>query len=319
MGTREEDYTNTMFACSSHDYIYFFTSYGKVYRLKAYEVPEGARTAKGMNIVNILPIEKEEKVTAIIRKEGDDLSGYLCMVTRKGVIKRTKLEAYANIRKNGLIAIDLDEGDELAWVHLTDGEQTLLVATRDGMAIRFDENDARVVGRTARGVRAISLREGDEVVGMELCKEGQTLLTVSETGYGRRSDLDDYRIQSRAGKGITNYHTATHGKVAGIKMVDGTEDVILISADGVIIRILSEEVRLCHRPSKGVRVMRIGEGNRIVSMACVPHDDEEETTHLEDDGTENPDEGAELPEEETVEETVTPPTAEDTVTETPAE
>ncbi|MBP3381132.1 MAG: DNA gyrase subunit A [Clostridia bacterium] len=319
MGTREEDYTNTMFACSSHDYIYFFTSYGKVYRLKAYEVPEGARTAKGMNIVNILPIEKEEKVTAIIRKEGDDLSGYLCMVTRKGVIKRTKLEAYANIRKNGLIAIDLDEGDELAWVHLTDGEQTLLVATRDGMAIRFDENDARVVGRTARGVRAISLREGDEVVGMELCKEGQTLLTVSETGYGRRSDLDDYRIQSRAGKGITNYHTATHGKVAGIKMVDGTEDVILISADGVIIRILSEEVRLCHRPSKGVRVMRIGEGNRIVSMACVPHDDEEETTHLVDDGTENPDEGAELSEKETGEETVTPPTAEDTVTETPAE
>ncbi len=289
MGTREEDYTDTMFACSSHDYIYFFTSFGKVYRLKAYEVPEGARTAKGMNIINLLPIEKQEKVTAIIRVGKDeDAEGYLCMVTRNGVIKRTRLEAYANIRKNGLIAIDLDEGDELAWVHLTDGEQTLLVATRNGMAIRFDENDARVVGRTARGVRAIQLAEGDQVVGMELCKEGATLLTVSETGYGRRSDLSDYRIQSRAGKGITNYHTDTHGKVAGIKMVDGSEDVILISADGIIIRIRSEEVRLCHRPSKGVRVMRIAEDNRVVSMACVPHEEDAETEHLpQDEGAED--------------------------------
>ena len=289
MGTREEDYTDTMFACGSHDYIYFFTSFGKVYRLKAYEIPEGTRTAKGMNIVNLLPVEKGEKVTAIIRGDGETDEGYLCMVTRKGVIKRTKLSAYANIRKNGLIAIDLDEGDELVWVHLTDGNQTMLVATRNGMAIRFDENDARVVGRTARGVKAITLREGDEVVGMEICQEGYTLLTVSETGYGRRSELTDYRIQSRGGKGITNYHVTEHGKVAGIKMVDGTEDIILISDDGIIIRMLSEEVRLCHRPSKGVRVMRVPEGNRIVSMACVPHEETEgetadaqgETAHAE--------------------------------------
>ena len=275
MGTREEDFTETMFSCGSKDYIYFFTSFGKVYRLKAYEVPEGARTAKGMNIINLLPIEKEEKVTAVIRVDREqEEGGYLCMVTRRGIIKRTKLEAYANIRKNGLIAIDLDEGDELAWVHLTDGEQTLLVATRNGMAIRFDENDARVVGRTARGVKAITLREGDEVVGMELCKEDATLITISETGYGRRSELSDYRIQSRAGKGITNYHTDKNGKVAGIKMVDGSEDLILISADGVIIRIESEEVRLCHRPSKGVRVMRIAGENRIVSMTCVPREED---------------------------------------------
>ncbi len=278
MGTREEDFTETMFACGSKDYIYFFTSFGKVYRLKAYEVPEGARTAKGMNIINLLPIEKEEKVTAVIRGDSDVTDGYLCMVTRKGIIKRTKLSAYANIRKNGLIAIDLDEGDELAWVHLTDGNQTMLVATRNSMAIRFDENDARVVGRTARGVKAITLAEGDEVVGMELCKENATLLTVSDKGYGRRSELSDYRIQSRAGKGITNYHTAEFGKVAGIKMVDGSEDVILISADGIIIRIQSDEVRLCHRPSKGVRVMRIGEDNRLVSMTCVPHEEAEEET-----------------------------------------
>ena len=275
MGTREEDFTDTMFACGSHDYIYFFTSFGKVYRMKAYEIPEGTRTAKGMNIVNLLPIEKEEKVTAIIRSDGETEEGYLCMVTRKGVIKRTKLSAYANIRKNGLIAIDLDEGDELVWVHLTDGNQTMLVATRQGMAIRFDENDARVVGRTARGVKAITLKEGDEVVGMEICQEGYTLLTVSETGYGRRSELSDYRIQSRGGKGITNYHVNEHGKVAGIKMVDGTEDIILISDDGIIIRMLSEEVRLCHRPSKGVRVMRVPEGSRIVSMASVPHEEAE--------------------------------------------
>ncbi len=283
MATREEDFAETMFVCSSHDYVMFFTSTGRVYRLKCYEVPEGARTAKGMNVVNLLPLAPEEKVTAMIRVSEFEEDKYLCMVTRKGIIKRTRLDAYSNARKNGLIAIDLDEGDELAWVRMTDGYQTLVVGTRKGMAIRFDENDARVVGRTARGVKAVTLDEGDEVIGMSVCREGGLLLTVSETGYGRRSELSDYRIQSRGGKGLTNYHTEQFGDVAAIKVVDPGDDIILIATDGVIIRMSADEVRLCRRPSKGVRVMRVDEGARIVSLARAPHEEESD-----DNGSDSP-------------------------------
>ena len=276
MATRDEDVTETMFLCSSHDYVMFFTSAGRVYRLKCYEVPEGGRTAKGMNIVNLLPLAPEEKVTAMIRVSEFVGDQYLCMVTRKGIIKRTRLDAYSNARKNGLIAIDLDEGDELAWVRVTDGYQHLIVATRLGMAICFDENDARVVGRTARGVKAITLGDGDEVVGMSICREGGLLLTVTETGYGRLSELSDYRIQSRGGKGLTNYHTEAFGNVAGIKVVDLDDDVILISSDGIIIRMQVREIRQCRRPSKGVRVMRVEGDARIVSLARAPHEEEAE-------------------------------------------
>ncbi len=276
MATRDEDVTETMFLCSSHDYVMFFTSAGRVYRLKCYEVPEGGRTAKGMNIVNLLPLAPEEKVTAMIRVSEFVGDQYLCMVTRKGIIKRTRLDAYSNARKNGLIAIDLDEGDELAWVRMTDGYQHLIVATRLGMAICFDENDARVVGRTARGVKAITLGDGDEVVGMSICREGGLLLTVTETGYGRLSELSDYRIQSRGGKGLTNYHTEAFGNVAGIKVVDLDDDVILISSDGIIIRMQVREIRQCRRPSKGVRVMRVEGDARIVSLARAPHEEEAE-------------------------------------------
>ena len=274
MATRDEDFAETMFICSSHDYVMFFTSMGRVYRLKCYEVPEGGRTAKGMNVVNLLPLSPEEKVTAMIRVSEFEGDQYLCMVTRKGIIKRTRLDAYSHARKNGLIAIDLDEGDELAWVRMTDGYQTLIVGTRKGMAIRFDENDARVVGRTARGVKAVTLDEGDEVIGMSVCREGGLLLTVSETGYGRRSELSDYRIQSRGGKGLTNYHTEQFGDVAAIKVVDEGDDIILIASDGVIIRMSADEVRLCRRPSKGVRVMRLDEGARIVSLARAPKEED---------------------------------------------
>ena len=297
MATRDEDVTETMFLCSSHDYVMFFTSSGRVYRLKCYEVPEGSRTSKGMNIVNLLPLAPEEKVTAMIRVSEFEDDRYLCMVTRAGIIKRTRLNAYSNARKNGLIAIDLDEGDELAWVRLTDGYQKLLVATRKGMAICFDENDARVVGRTARGVKALTLAEGDEVAGMSVCREGGLLLTVTETGYGRLSELSDYRIQSRGGKGLTNYHTEEFGNVAGIKVVDMDDDIILISSDGIIIRMRAAEVRLCRRPSKGVRVMRMEEGCRIVSVARAAH---EEEIDGEDEGPQA-DEGAEAPPTETAE------------------
>lgn len=277
MSTRDEDFAETMFICSSHDYIMFFTSMGRVYRLKCYEVPEGGRTAKGMNVVNLLPLAPEERVTAMIRVSEFEGDQYLCMVTRKGIIKRTRLDAYSNARKSGLIAIDLDEGDELAWVRMTDGYQTLIVGTRKGMAIRFDENDARVVGRTARGVKALTLDEGDEVIGMSVCRENGLLLTVTETGYGRRSELTDYRIQSRGGKGLTNYHTEQFGDVAAIKVVDEGDDIILIASDGIIIRTSADEVRLCRRPSKGVRVMRVEEGSRIVSLARAPHEEEQDT------------------------------------------
>ncbi len=276
MATREEDITETMFLCSSHDIVMFFTSAGRVYRLKCYEVPEGSRTSRGMNIVNLLPLTENEKVTAMIRVTEFEADKYLCMVTRRGVIKRTRLDAYANARKSGLIAVDLDEGDELAWVHVTDGYQQLLVGTRKGMAICFDENDARVVGRTARGVKAITLSEDDEVVGMAVRDENSLLLTVTETGYGRLSEFSDYRIQSRGGKGLTNYHTEEYGNVAAIRMVNVEDDIILISSNGIIIRLPAGEIRLCRRPSKGVRVMRVEEDSRIVSLAQVPHEETED-------------------------------------------
>lgn len=276
MATRDEDVTETMFLCSSHDYVMFFTSAGRVYRLKCYEVPEGSRTSKGMNIVNLLPLTENEKVTAMIHVSEFEGDSYLCMVTRKGIIKRTRLDAYSNARKGGLIAIDLDEGDELAWVQLTDGYQKLMVATRLGMAICFDENDARVVGRTARGVKALTMEENDEVVGMEVCQEDKLILTVTETGYGRLSELSDYRIQSRGGKGLINYHTDEYGCVAAIRTVEMEDDIILISTDGIIIRMHVDEIRQCRRPSKGVRVMRVEEGSRIVSLVRSPREEEAE-------------------------------------------
>ncbi len=273
----DEDYTETMFLCSSHDMVMFFTTSGRVYRLKCYEVPEGTRTSRGMNIINLLPLAADEKVSAMIRVTDFNADQYLCMITRKGIIKRTRLDAYSNARKSGLIAVDLDEGDELAWVQLTDGYQQLLVGTRQGMAIRFDENDARVVGRTARGVKAITLAEDDEVVGMAVCEPDKLWLTVSETGYGRLSELTDYRVQSRGGKGLTNYHTEEYGNVAAVRMVSLDEDIIMISAGGIMIRLPVSEIRQCRRPSKGVTIMKFRvAGDRIVSLVQTPHEDESE-------------------------------------------
>ncbi len=292
MTTREEDVADTMLVASSHDYVMFFTTAGRVYRLKCYEIPEGSRTSKGMNLVNLLPIEGDEKVTMMIRVPNLNTEGrYLCMITRKGIIKRTRLDAYQNSRRNGLIAIDLDEGDSLVQVLETDGYQTLLVGTRQGMAIRFDENNARAIGRTARGVRAIALQPDDEVVGMQVCREGGLVLTVAQTGYGRLSPIDDYRIQSRGGKGLKNYHVDAYGQVAGIRVVDTEEDLILISSDGILIRMQIAEIRRCRRPSKGVRIMRVADGARIVSMVSTPHDESAETVSPTE--TENADEGAE--------------------------
>ena len=287
MSRREEDVAETMFICSSHDYILFFTSEGKMYRLKGYEIPEGSRTGKGMNIVNILPINADEKVTAMLRvPDFGEGKYYLCMATKNGVIKRTELDAYKNIRKSGIIAINLDEGDELRWVKLTDGEQNLMVATKKGMSICFAENDARAIGRTARGVRAITLRDGDEVVGMVVFSSEGKVLTISEKGYGRRSDVSNYRVQNRGGKGLTNYHTEQYGDVCAIDMVENDQDIIMISSDGVIIRLPAEQVRECNRPSKGVILMKTKDGEKVVTISLAAHEDDEEVVESENTETE---------------------------------
>ena len=277
MTRREEDVATEMFVLNNHDYVMYFTNLGRVYRLKAYEVPEGSRTSKGMNIANLLPLSADEKVTSMIRVQSMEEDKYLVMVTRSGIIKRTSLSAFNTARKGGVIAIDLDEGDALSWVRLTSGNDELLAATRKGMAIRFNENDVRAMGRTARGVKAITLNEGDCVVGMSILRENGLVLTVSETGYGRLSPISDYRLQSRGGKGLINYHVEKYGDVAAIKVVDLDDDIILISADGIIIRIQASSIRICARPSKGVRVMKItGENNKVVTLARTPHEDDEE-------------------------------------------
>ena len=268
MATKEEDTAQQMFICSTHDYVLFFSNLGKVYRLKAYEVPEAGRTAKGLNIVNILPLEAGETITAMIKvTDFDEDDKFLCMVTKQGTIKRTALSAYKNVRRSGLIAIGLNEGDELRWVRLTGGNDDLIVATKLGMAIRFNETDARPLGRTAHGVRAISLAAGDEVIGMAVVSDGEYLLTVTETGYGRLSSPDDYRVQSRGGKGLTNYRVARFGNVAQITMINTDEDVIMISSDGVVIRISAGDISTFARPAKGVRVMRVDEGARLVTVS----------------------------------------------------
>lgn len=275
MSRREEDVATEMFVINSHDYVLFFTDKGRVYRLKCYEVPEGSRQSKGMNIANLLPIAADEKVTSMIRVPEFDEEKYLVMVTKQGIIKRISLNAYNTARKGGLIALELNEGDELAWVRLTDGSQQVVVATKNGLAIRFEETDVRPMGRQARGVKAISLREGDCVVGMCVVANDDLILTASETGFGRISNVSDYRLQSRGGKGITNYHTEKYGNVAAVSAVKLTDDIIIISQEGVIIRIAADTVRICNRPSKGVTLMRIGENDKVVTVARAPHEDSE--------------------------------------------
>ena len=275
MSRREEDVATEMFVINSHDYVLFFTDKGRVYRLKCYEVPEGNRQSKGMNIANLLPIAADEKVTSMIRVPEFDEEKYLVMVTKQGIIKRISLNAYNTARKGGLIALELNEGDELAWVRLTDGNQQVIVATKNGLAIRFEETDVRPMGRQARGVKAISLREGDCVVGMCVVANDDLILTASETGFGRISNVSDYRLQSRGGKGITNYHTEKYGNVAAVSAVKLDEDIIIISQEGVIIRIAADTVRICNRPSKGVTLMRIGENDKVVTVARAPHEDSE--------------------------------------------
>lgn len=281
---REEDFVEELFICSTHDYIMFFTSKGRCFRLKGYEIAEGSRTSKGMNIVNLLQIDSDEKVSSMIKVSQQEFveDRYVVMVTRRGIIKRTHLSAFRNVRKVGLIAIGLEESDELAWVRLTHGDSQLIIATKGGMAIRFDENDVRPMMRTARGVKAITLDAGDEVIDMARVRDGATILTISERGLGRRSELSQYRLQSRGGKGIRNYYVDKNGPVAGVKMVDDNDDVIMITDDGVIIRIHVSELTVQSRYGGGVRAMRVNEGGRVVTLARAPKDDVSEDEASDD-------------------------------------
>lgn len=277
MKQREEDFVNEMFICSTHDNILFITNKGIMYKLKCYEVPEGSKSSRGVNAVNLLPLGEDEKIAAMIKTSDFDEGKYVVMVTKNGKIKRTALSAYKNVRKNGLIAIGLDDGDEIAGVRMTDGSAQLFVATRNGMAIRLEEEKIRSLSRSAHGVKAIKLKENDYVVSMARVREGASLLTVTDRGFGKRTEINAYRIQNRGGFGLLNYKTGEEkGYVCGIKVVDESDDIILISNDGIIIRIRCEDIRIMGRYATGVKVMKVAEESRVVSFTRAEHDEDAE-------------------------------------------
>ena len=274
---REEDFVQELFVCSTHDFVLFFTNHGRVYRLKGYEVPEGSRVSKGMNIANLLPVSQDEKITAMIRVPEYEEGHYLVMVTKNGTVKRTSLDQYNTARKGGVIGILLDEGDELVGVLLTDGTADILCGTSGGNAIRFNETDSRPMGRSAHGVRAIRLGVNDEVVGISRLTGIGRLLAVTENGFGKRVELDEYRSQNRGGKGLISYNVNEKtGRVAGIRVVEDTDDALFISSDGVIIRVPVTEIPIYSRYAQGVHVMRVAEGTQVVTVASAPHEDEDE-------------------------------------------
>ena len=282
MKQREEDFVDEMFICGSHDNVLFISNLGIMYKLKCYEVPDGSKASRGFNLINLISLSEGEKIAAMIKTTDFSEDKYITIVTKKGKIKRSNLSLYKNVRKNGLIAIGLDEGDEIAGVRMTDGNAQIFVATRNGMAIRIEENKGRSMSRSAHGVRAIKLREGDYVVSIARVREGATLLTVTENGYGKRTELDSYRIQNRGGYGLTNYKVDdVRGHVCGIKIVDEEDDIILVSSDGIIIRILASDIRVMGRIAKGVRVMRVNEGAQVVAFTRAEHDDNAETEKVE--------------------------------------
>ncbi len=283
MKQREEDFVQEMFIASSHDSILFISNKGIMYKLRCFEIPEGSKQSRGTNAINLLPLAEGEKIAAMIKTSDFDENKNLIMVTKNGKIKRTSLAAYKNVRKNGLIAIGLDEGDEIAGVRMTDGSAQVIVATRNGYAIRIDENVIRKMSRSAHGVKAIKLREGDEVISMARVREGATVLTVTDKGNGRRCELDSYRIQNRGGYGMLNYKVSEDkGYVCGIKVVDDTDDIIMISSDGIIIRIRANDIRVMGRYATGVRLMRVSDDVKVVSFTRAEHDETAETEKVEE-------------------------------------
>lgn len=284
MKQREEDFVSSMHVCSTHDNVLFVTDRGIMYKLKCFEIPEGSKASRGTNVVNLLPLQNGEKIAAMLYcREFDDQS-FVTMVTRSGKIKRTPLSQYQNVRKNGLIAIGLDDGDEIRGALMTSGSDEILVATRGGRIIRFDESELRAMSRSAHGVRAIKLRDGDEVVSMEALREDAYVLTVTDRGYGRRVAPEQYRKQKRGGYGILNYKTGgAKGEVCGIKIVDDSEDVILISNDGIIIRVRAGDISVMGRYSGGVTIMRTKDtpDRTVAAFTSASHDEEAEIEEVE--------------------------------------
>ena len=281
MKQREEDFVEEMFICSTHDNILFISNKGIMYKLKCYEIPDGSKASRGFNLINLLPLTENEKITAMIKTTDFSDEKFITIVTKNGKIKRTNLSLYKNVRKNGLIAIGLDEGDEIAGVRMTNGKEQIFIATRNGMAIRIEEG-GRALSRSAHGVKAISLHDGDYVIGIARVREGASLLTVTENGYGKRTEIDSYRIQNRGGYGLINYKVDDiRGHVCGIKIVDEDNDIILVSSDGIIIRILASDIRIMGRIAKGVRVMRVGENAKVVAFTRAEHDDSVQTEKVE--------------------------------------
>ena len=293
---KEEDFAERVLACSTHDEILFFTSRGRVYKLKGYEIPEAGRIAKGTAIVNILQLDGGEKVTAMIPLPREHDGYTLVMVTRAGKIKRCMLSDFDNLRKTGLIAINLDENDEMAGIELTRGGDQLMIATRNGKAIRFDEEDVRIMGRQAMGVRSMRIDEGDQVVSLDKIREDATVLTITENGFGKRTAIDQYREQSRAGKGIKAMNiTDETGPIVSMMVLPAGLDLMLITNEGTIIRIPLDSISVVGRVTKGVRLMRLDEGSKIVSVTATeqePEDAELEEDSSEESPEQNPDEGA---------------------------
>lgn len=285
MGTNDDDFVEHLLSTSTHDTILFFTTKGKVFRTKGYEIPEFGRTAKGLPIVNLLSIEKGEKVTAMIRVSEYNENEYFIFTTKTGVTKRTQVSSFANIRTNGLIAIGLREEDELISVRVTDGTKQIMIGTRNGMVIRFDEKDIRVLGRTAAGVRGIKLRDGDTVVGMEIVEPNSNVLVVTDKGYGKRTPEEEYRLQSRGGLGIKTIQlTEKNGKMCTLKIVDGSEDIMLITINGILIRMDINDISVIGRSTQGVRLIRLTDEQLVATVAKVEKEiiEDEEANVLTD-------------------------------------
>ena len=287
MSTKEEDNVNTVFTASTHDYILFFTNMGRVYRRKGYQIPSSGKTAKGSNIVNILPVEPGERISAMIHT--NDISTgerFLVMVTRSGTIKRLPGESLRNLRSNGIRALTLEEGDELISVRETDGAMKILIATHDGAAICFDETEVRPTGRGSMGVRGIRLREGDYVIGAARALPGRNVLTITEKGYGKQTPVEEYRVTARGGLGIKNYGlTDKTGSVVGIKVVDGSEDLLVLTEKGILLRTAVDTIKTCGRSTQGVIVMRFKEeDDQVISIALAEREPEEDQP-LEESGT----------------------------------
>ena len=278
IATREGDFVKQIFTSSTHDLILFFTNKGKVYKLKGYEIPEAGRTAKGTAIVNLLSLDAGEKVSAVIPIQNFAEGKYLLMGTKNGLIKKTALTEYDSARKTGLLGITLKDNDELISVKLTDGQDNVVLVTRKGLCITFEEKEVRPMGRTSQGVIGIRLSDEDEVIGMESIITGSnaTLLAITENGFGKRTELDEYRVQARGGKGVITYKiTPKTGELIGVKIADDTQDVMLITDTGTIIRMSVKEISILGRSTQGVTLMRTNDGGKVVSIEIVEKDEEE--------------------------------------------